>query len=160
MLSCYFFPASESVNLHNKFEEVPCCFALCDGNEDWHLYFGSCENPTVTHHCMTEGHKSSKIRDWSLCLTVSLLSVSFMPDVATEMGWIYAKQGISFESAWINLATLCHLTVSDIDINSLAEFGIQAIVVSRLPRDFVCFCGSPPEILCCFYALVIKSVRK
>lgn len=100
----------------------------------------------------------SKIRDWLLCLTVCLCSASFMSHRAREMGWVYAKQGVSSESAWINLASLCHLTVVDIDINSLAEFGIQAIVVSRLPCDFVCFCGSPPEIFCCFYAL-IKSIK-
>jgi len=81
-----------------------------------------------------------------------------MSDVATEMDWIYAKQGVRFESAWINLASLCHLTV--LDINSLAEFGIQAIVVSRLPRDLVCFSDSPPEILWGFFNARIKSVRK
>jgi len=69
----FFFPASESINLHNKFEDVPCCFALFDGNENWHLYFESCENPTVTPHCMTQGHKSS---DRCVSLSVCFLFLS------------------------------------------------------------------------------------
>lgn len=102
---------------------------------------------------MTEGSKSLFKNKGQI--VVCLLLLFFMSHGVTELGWLHAKQGVSCESAWINLASLCHLTVSDTDVNSLAEFGIQAIVVSRLPHDFVCFCGRPREILSCFYALEI-----